>query len=428
MKLQHLRGTEDLFPRETFLWNTVESRYRDLFHQYNYHEIRTPLLELTALFQRGIGESTDIVQKEMYTFSDRGGRSVSLRPEATASVVRAYLQHKIYGEAQPAKYYYIGPMFRYERPQTGRNRQFHQTGVEALGSEDPALDAEIITLAWRLLTLLGLKNNYLLLNSIGCHQCRPPYISQFTAFLEDKRERLCHDCQRRLEMNPLRVLDCKQKACQDTIDGAPTILDELCISCGDHFQRVQSYLQGVDVPYQLEEGLVRGLDYYTRTTFEIIDTNLGAQDAILGGGRYDGLAEEIGERRVPGIGFAMGLERLLISIKKEGLSFPQSTSPELYLVKIGEVHPQAFCQLQRLRDKGIRTEMDYLGRSVKGQMKAANRCNARYTLILGEEELKRGKVLLRHMESGEEEQVPLQALPDYCLERLKGRTNSTSTS
>ncbi len=415
MEIQRLRGTDDLFPEETKTWNRVEEIFKGLYHRYNYWEIRTPVLEPTELFQRGIGESTDIVQKEMYTFSDRGDRSITLRPENTASVVRAYLEESLYGQAQPLKYYYFGPMFRYERPQTGRKRQFYQTGIEALGSSDPALDAEVIILARELLSSLGLENNQLHLNSIGCLECRGQYLDGLRERLEKRATDLCSDCQRRLKTNPLRILDCKNKECGRGDEELPLILDYLCQDCNQHFAAVKNYLQVAGIDYRLDPKMVRGLDYYTRTAFEIIDSNLGAQDALLGGGRYDGLAAEIGGQEVPGIGFAMGLERLLLSLQAEERAPEMDDSMDCYLITIGSrARYEAFRHLKLLREAGIKAEMDYGGRSVKGQMKDADRKGAAYGIIIGENELAEGVAMVRSMDSGEEHKVSLDELIVYC--------------
>ncbi len=309
MSIKAPRGVNDILPPDSYKWQYVRRKAEEIFDRFNFEEIILPIFESTDLFQRGIGEATDIVEKEMYTFEDKGGRSITLRPEGTASVMRAYLQHKIYGQTQPTKYFYNGPMFRYERPQAGRFRQFYQIGVEVLGADNPAVDAEVIVAGLNFLDSLQIKNYQLYLNSVGCPECRQVYRDALKEFFKPNLDKLCADCQRRYEKNPMRMLDCKNPDCKIHMDGAPSILDHLCDSCADHFENVKSYLEMVEIPYTIDPRLVRGLDYYTRTAFEVKYDNLGAQDTIFGGGRYDGLGEEIGGKNVPGIGFAIGVER-----------------------------------------------------------------------------------------------------------------------
>ncbi len=411
MKFNAPRGTNDILPPESSKWQYIEKVTHDLFNNYNYQEIRTPIFEYTELFQRGIGEVTDIVEKEMYTFEDKGGRSITLRPEGTASVIRSFLENKIYGQAQPSKYYYIGPMFRYERPQSGRFRQFHQLGVEAVASNDPALDAEIISLGIRLLEKLGLKDLDVHLNSVGCKSCRPKYVEKLKIYLNNHKDELCDNCKERIERNPLRVLDCKNESCQSVIKNAPKITEHLCKECEVHFSKVQNYLDILQIDYLVNPLLVRGLDYYTNTAFEIKDNALGAQDTVFGGGRYNGLAEEIGNRDIPGIGFALGIERLLLSLEAQDIEIPVKASVDLYITVIGDrAKKEAFKLLDILRKAGFKTEIDYLGRSVGSQMKSADRMNAQYTIILGENELKSSTATIRNMESGNEKEIKLNNL------------------
>ncbi|RCW52915.1 histidine--tRNA ligase [Halanaerobium sp. ST460_2HS_T2] len=411
MKFNAPRGTNDILPPDTLKWQYIEKKTHEIFSNYNYQEIRTPIFEYTELFQRGIGEVTDIVEKEMYTFEDKGGRSITLRPEGTASVIRSFLENKIYGQAQPTKYYYIGPMFRYERPQSGRFRQFHQLGVEAIASNDPALDAEIISLGMRLLQDFGLSNLELHLNSVGCGECRPTYVEKLKTYLNENKEQLCDNCKNRIERNPLRVLDCKNEGCQNVIEHAPKITDNLCDSCSDHFDDVQEYLDILDLEYIINPLLVRGLDYYTNTAFEIKDNALGAQDTVFGGGRYNGLAEEIGNRDLPGIGFALGIERLLLSLEAKEIELPVESGVDLYITVIGEqAKKESFKLLDQLRNNGFRTEIDYLGRSVGSQMKSADRMNAEYTIIIGEDELNKNSATIRNMKSGDEKEIQLSNL------------------
>lgn len=416
MKFNAPRGTNDILPPETLKWQYIEKKTHEIFSNYNYQEIRTPIFEYTELFQRGIGEVTDIVEKEMYTFEDKGGRSITLRPEGTASVIRSFLENKIYGQAQPTKYYYIGPMFRYERPQSGRFRQFHQLGVEAIASNDPALDAEIISLGMRLLQDFGLNDLELHLNSVGCGECRPTYVDKLKGFLNKNKEQLCDNCKSRIDRNPLRVLDCKNENCQTVIKDAPKITDNLCDNCDDHFNEVQEYLDILDLDYIINPLLVRGLDYYTNTAFEIKDNALGAQDTVFGGGRYNGLAEEIGNRDLPGIGFALGIERLLLSLEAKDIQLPVESGVDLYITVIGDkAKKESFKLLDKLRNQGFRTEIDYLGRSVGSQMKSADRMNAEYTIIIGEDELNNNSATIRNMKSGDEKEIQLSNL----LEEMK---------
>jgi len=416
MKFNAPRGTNDILPPNTLKWQYIEKKTHEIFSNYNYQEIRTPIFEYTELFQRGIGEVTDIVEKEMYTFEDKGGRSITLRPEGTASVIRSFLENKIYGQAQPTKYYYIGPMFRYERPQSGRFRQFHQLGVEAVASNDPALDAEIISLGMRLLQKFGLDDLELHLNSVGCSECRPVYVDKLKDYLNKNRDQLCDNCKNRIDRNPLRVLDCKNKNCQLVIKDAPKITNNLCDSCDDHFDEVQQYLDILDLDYIINPLLVRGLDYYTNTAFEIKDNALGAQDTVFGGGRYNGLAEEIGKRDLPGIGFALGIERLLLSLEAKDIQLPVESGVDLYITVIGDkAKKESFKLLDRLRNSGLRTEMDYLDRSVGSQMKSADRMNAEYTIIIGEDELNNNSATIRNMKSGDEKEIQLSNL----LEEMK---------
>lgn len=411
MNLNAPRGTNDILPPLSLRWQYVEDRIKSILSKYNYDQIRTPVFEYTELFQRGIGEVTDIVEKEMYTFNDKGGRSITLRPEGTASVVRSFMENKIYGQAQPTKYYYLGPMFRYERPQAGRFRQFHQLGVEVFGTNDPALDAEVIGLGLNILTELGLEELELYINSIGCPSCRKKYIKVLKEYLQDFRDELCDNCVNRFEKNPLRVLDCKENSCTRIVAGAPDIIDYLCQDCKNHFQEVQDYLNLLDISYNVDTTLVRGLDYYTNTAFVIKHSGLGAQSEVLGGGRYNGLAEEIGDRSVPGIGFAMGLERLMLILDKQEVDLPVETGVDLYITTIGDrAKKTAFKYIYQLRNEGFKTEIDYLDRSVKGQMKSADRMNANYTIILGDNELDSGQATIRDMKTGKQQEIELNKL------------------
>ncbi len=405
------RGTNDIIPPESAKWNYIEKKAKYIFDLYNYDEIRTPIFEYTELFQRGIGEVTDIVEKEMYTFEDKSGRSITLRPEGTASVVRSFLENKIYGQAQPTKYYYIGPMFRYERPQAGRYRQFNQLGIEVFGTKDPMVDAEVIAVGMHYMDILGLEDLTLYINSIGCPNCRPQYLEKLKKYLNDNKGALCEDCKNRIETNPLRVLDCKNESCQLVIEDAPKIIDHLCEECEVHFENLQENLKNIDIEYEIDPNLVRGLDYYTKTAFEVKYEGLGAQDTIFGGGRYDKLAEEIGNKDIPGIGFALGIERLLLTLEKQEIEIPIDKSIDIYLTTIGDKAKKAcFELLDEFRKNNIKAEIDYLGRSVGGQMKSADRMNATYTVIIGENELNSGKATVRNMKNGEEQEIKLDTL------------------
>ncbi|MFO7819422.1 MAG: histidine--tRNA ligase [Halanaerobacter sp.] len=411
MKIQAPRGTNDILPQDTAKWQYLEVMMKEIFTTYNYQEIRTPIFEKTELFQRGIGEATDIVEKEMYTFEDKGGRSITLRPEGTASIVRSFLENKIYGHAQPTKYYYAGPMFRYERPQSGRYRQFHQIGVEVFGTDSPAVDAEVISLGMHFISELGLDDLEVQLNSVGCPKCRPNYKEKLLDYFEPYLDELCSDCQERYETNPLRILDCKVDRDKDFMAEAPKLHEELCTECEDHFAKVKEYLDLLEINYQLDHTLVRGLDYYTKTAFEVVCNELGAQDTVFGGGRYDELAQEVGERDVPGIGFAMGVERILLALEEQGIELPIDREIDLFITTIGEeAQKTAFRYLNQLRKAGIKVEMDYLGRSVKGQMKCADRNNAQYSIILGGNELEKGVATVREMKTGEQEEIELDNL------------------
>lgn len=415
------RGTQDFLPEQTADWQILEAKIRHICSLYGFGEIRTPLFESTELFLRGIGETTDVVTKEMYTFTDRGGRSMTLRPENTASVVRAFLEHKLYGEPKVHKFYYMGPMFRHDRPQAGRYRQFNQFGVEEIGSKDPAVDAEIIAMAFQLFRELGLTDLVLHLNSVGCPKCRPVYRQKLLDFFADKKDQLCDDCKARLEKNPLRVLDCKEESCRKAAIGVPELTDNLCDDCKEHFAKVQEYLTAVGIPFTLDPRLVRGLDYYTNTAFEIMYAPLGAQSTVCGGGRYDGLIEEVGGPSTPGIGFAIGMERLLLTLKEQGLLPPVPRNRPVFIVALGDqAKTEAFRLQQQLRENDIYAEIDLMGRSMKGQMKSANKLDADFTVIIGEEELASGQAQVRNMETKEQVSVPLEGIAAYMETHKKG--------
>ena len=419
MTIQKPKGTQDLLPGVVEKWQFLENKARDLCRRFNYKEIRTPVFEHTELFQRGVGETTDIVEKEMYTFPDKADRSMTLRPEGTAGVVRAYVENKLYGEPDISKLYYIGPMFRYEQPQAGRYRQFHQFGVEAIGSSDPSLDAEVIAMGYLFYKEIGLKNVRVEINSVGNPSCRAVYRDKLREFFAPVKEKLCKDCQSRYDRNPMRILDCKVD--QKHGEGAPSILDYLDEECSVHFAKVQRYLSEMGIEYSVNPRMVRGLDYYTHTAFEYKAAGIGAIDTISGGGRYNGLVGTIGGEALDraGVGFGLGLERVLLVLEAQGVEVPSIQPIDIYLIGLGEAAEDVVTRLLfELRAAGLTAEKDYLGRKVKAQMKAADRHEARLTAILGEDELNRGTITLKHMASGEQEEVALNELVQAVRERL----------
>lgn len=407
------RGTKDILPDTVGDWNYVEGEIRELCRRFGYSEIRTPIFEHTELFQRGIGEGTDVVDKEMYTFTDRGERSITLRPENTASAVRAYLQNKLYAQSNLVKLFYIGSMFRYDRPQAGRMREFHQFGVEALGEANPAVDAEVILLAMNLLEGLGLKDLELSINSVGCPKCRSKYRTMLQDFFRDKLEDLCEDCRSRFERSPLRILDCKKDSDKPYMADAPKITDCLCEECAEHFAKLKELLTSAGISFTHDPRLVRGLDYYTKTAFEIKYPPLGAQSAVAGGGRYDGLIEEMGGNPTPAVGFATGLERLLLALESQNLLPEKNRSVDAYVVALGETaQAEGFKLLNSLRQQGLSAAMDFAGRSMKAQMKQANKLGAKYSVILGENEIAEGVVMLRSMEDSSQAKVPMNQVAE----------------
>jgi histidyl-tRNA synthetase len=411
VSIQRIKGTQDILPEAAAKWQSLESLMRRLSCEYGFHEIRTPVFESTALFVRSVGETSDIVEKEMYTFEDEGKRSLTLRPEGTASVCRAYVENKLYGLPQPQKLYYLGPMFRSENPQAMRFRQFHQFGVEVLGVDNPLVDAETIQFAVQIFNSLGIDGLELQINSVGCPVCRDDHRKALLAFLEPKSQELCGLCQSRLERNPMRVLDCKNARCQELTHGAPTTLSSLCADCRDHFDRVQNLLLLARVTYKVNPRLVRGLDYYRKTAFEIsAGGTSAAQNALCGGGRYDALVEEIGGPPTPGIGFALGMERVLKVLEDRQAELPDTRPASFVTVAaLGQAAQEdAFRLLCRLRRKGISANMDLMGRSLKSQLRAANRDGTRYAVIIGEDELSRGVALIRHMLEGEQWEISLE--------------------
>lgn len=421
MSIKMPRGTADILPGEVEIWQYIENKARNLCQRYNYAEIRTPIFEHTELFQRGVGETTDIVEKEMYTFVDKGDRSMTLRPEGTASVVRAYVENKLFGlPQQPTKLFYIGPMFRYERPQAGRTRQFTQFGVEAIGAKDPSIDAEVIALAMQLYKELGLSDLHLELNSVGCHKCRPKHKVALLEHLHGVKDQLGAEDQSRLERNPLRVLDSKDPKTQELTKDAPSILEFLCEDCAPHFQKVQDYLTEMEIPFKINPRMVRGLDYYTQTAFEIMIKGFGAIGTVCGGGRYNGLVEQIGGQDMPGIGFALSIERLILALQTQGVELPIKRHIDCYLITLGEAAKQKSVSLaQEWRSAGLRIDKDYLDRNMKPQMKSADRLAASYVVILGENELEKNVVVLKEMETGKQEEVSYDKAKQIMLARIE---------
>ncbi len=414
-RFQAVKGTRDILPPESALWNRVEQTAREVLAAYNYHEIRLPLFEETEVFARSVGVDTDIVSKEMYTFAERDGTSLSLRPEATASVVRAYIEHGLFQQPGLTKLYYIGPMFRRERPQKGRYRQFYQIGAEALGPSDhPAIDAEVIEMVLVFIERCGLKGAALYLNSIGCGTCRPTYVELLRRELKKVESRLGPDSQRRIETNPLRVLDSKVEGEQPIITKLPSILDHLCAACREHFEHVQRALKDRGITYQINPRLVRGLDYYMRTTFEITAPGLGAQDAICGGGRYDGLVELLGgPAGVKGIGWALGTDRFLLALSSQQ-SAVSAEALDVYVAWLGEpTRREALRLARRLREKNLSVEMAYEDTKLRKSLELANKLSARYTIIVGEDELKQGKFTLREMSSGQQQLLTESELREW---------------
>ncbi|NLA73903.1 MAG: histidine--tRNA ligase [Deltaproteobacteria bacterium] len=399
-----MKGFKDILPEETPLWQWIEKNARDVFRVFGFKEIRTPLLEWTELFTRGIGEETDIVSKEMYTLSDSKGRNQTLRPEATASVVRAYIEHRLYQFNPVQKLFSIGPMFRHERPQKGRFRQFHQINAELFGDPGPQSDAELINMAMHIFQRVGLNDVTLNINSLGCASCRGEFKSRLTAFLSDRSGELCGECLRRSELNPLRVFDCKIESCRSAMTGAPLILDYLCDECRNHFNAVKQLLDDLGIKYEVNRLLVRGLDYYSRSTFEIQTSRLGAQSAVAGGGRYDGLVSELDGPPHSGMGFAIGFERLAALLEED--AGPLTTGPDLFIIALGdEAFKKAFLWTDSLRKQGVSVEMEYDAKGLKAQMKRADKLNAKRVLIAGEDELSKGRVVLRDMETKKQEEI-----------------------
>ena len=402
------RGTQDVLPAESDKWQYVERTALAIARDYGYREMRTPVFEHTELFLRGVGETTAVVQKEMYTFTDKGGRSITLRPEGTAGAARCLLEHGLQNGPLPQKVAYLTSCYRYEKPQAGRLREFHQFGAECFGAAEPQADAELIALARTVLQTLGVTGVSLHLNSIGCPTCRAEYHKALKAYFSARREELCQTCQERLERNPMRILDCKSPVCKEIAAGAPVMLDYLCDDCAAHFEEVRACLTAAEIPFELDTGIVRGLDYYTRTVFEFVSDALGAQAVVCGGGRYDGLVEELGGPHLPSLGFAIGLERLLMIMEAKGAALPESPRCEVYFAPMGKEAVRAcFALVTRLREGGVAAECDLTGRGLKAQMKYADKLGARYTVVVGDNELASQRAVLKDMADGKTEEIAL---------------------
>ncbi len=415
------RGTNDIFYPKSNLWQYLETKMRSVCARFGYTEIVTPTFEHTELFLRGVGDTTDVVEKQMYTFTDKGDRSITLRPEGTASVARAYIERNMYANPLPIKQFYIIPCFRYEKPQAGRLREFHQFGVEVFGSQNPTIDAEIISLVHMLLSEIGLKSVVLNLNSIGCPACRKAYNEKLIAYFKEHYETLCDTCKSRLERNPLRILDCKSPICGELSKNAPKLIDHICDECSQHFEGVKSRLDALGIDYRINPDIVRGLDYYTKTVFEFVAEDIGAQSTVCGGGRYDGLVQELGGPETPGIGFAMGIERLILTLESQNAVPEITMHPDVYISSLGEnADIEAEKLVYTLRSEGIYAEKDRIGRSLKAQMKYADKIGATYTIVLGDDEVSTGSAELKNMQTGEKLAVQLATLADTIKEINRG--------
>ncbi len=414
------RGTKDITPKESYKWNYVENKFREICGLYGYEEMRTPIFEHTELFKRSVGDTTDIVQKEMYSFTDKGERDITLKPEGTAGVIRAFIENKLYSDAQPTKLFYITPCFRYERPQAGRQRQFHQFGVEAIGSDNPSLDAEVIALAIQFFNEVGLKDLAVSINSVGCPTCRAKYNELLKSYLDSKADVLCATCLERKDKNPMRVIDCKNPTCQENLQDVPFMADHICDDCKDHFEKLQTYLTEMDVNFVVDKSIVRGLDYYKKTAFEIISNDIGSQSTVCGGGRYDGLVEQIGgPKGTSGIGFGLGVERLLLTMENNNIEIENPQSTDIYIVTIGdEAKTKSFKLLRELRYNHISADSDHLDRSVKAQFKYSDKINSKFTIVIGDDELANDSATLKNMQTSEQTTVKLSELVEELKNRL----------
>lgn len=414
-----VKGTQDLLPADSYKNQFVEATMLDIASKFGFKEVRTPVFEHTELFQRGVGETTDVVQKEMYTFNDKGERSITLRPEGTAGAVRAFLEHGLFNEALPQKMCYLTSCYRYEKPQAGRLREFHQFGIEVFGAGAPAADAEVISVANEIFAFLGVENLQLEINSIGCPECRKNYHNALKEYFETKKDSLCPTCLERLEKNPMRILDCKSPICKEITAEAPVILDYVCEDCSNHFESVKKYLDVMNIEYKVNPKIVRGLDYYSRTVFEFVSNDIGAQGTVCGGGRYDGLVEELGGPHTPALGFGMGIERLLLLLKAQNIEIPAPSSCDLYIAPMGDAASlEAMKIVSELRANGVSAQTDVVGRSLKAQMKYADKIGAKYTMVLGDNEIAEGKAKIKDMNSGEATEAELADLGENFMEFL----------
>ena len=414
------RGTKDITPKDAYKWNYVENKFREICSLFGYEEMRTPVFEHTELFKRSVGDTTDIVQKEMYSFTDKGGRDITLKPEGTAGVVRAFIENKLYADTQPTKLFYITPCFRYERPQAGRQRQFHQFGIEALGSDKPSLDAEVIALAVQFFTEVGLKDLAVSINSVGCPTCRAEYNARLKEYLDAKSDVLCETCLERKDKNPMRVIDCKNPTCKENLNDIPFMVDHICDDCKDHFEKLQTYLKEMDINFVVDKTIVRGLDYYKKTAFEIISNDIGSQSTVCGGGRYDGLVEQLGGPKggVSGIGFGLGAERLLLTMENNNIEIENPYATDIFIVTIGdEAKTKSFKLLKDLRTNHISAENDHLDRSVKAQFKYSDKINAKFTIVIGDDELANDTATLKNMSTSEQTTIKLSEI----VQELKSR-------
>ncbi|MFA5524169.1 MAG: histidine--tRNA ligase [Tissierellales bacterium] len=414
------KGTKDVLATETYKWQYLERTFKKVCDSFGYKEIRTPVFEHTELFERGVGETTDVVQKEMYTFEDKAGRSITLKPEGTAPVVRALIEHKLYSGPMPLKFFYITPCYRYERPQAGRQREFHQFGIEIFGSNQPAVDVEVMALVYNFYRILGVEGIDLNINNIGCPKCREEYNIKLREFLKEKLDNLCETCKSRYDKNPMRILDCKNEKCQAEIVDAPLMINHLCDECNEHFVEVKKYLEIADIEYKVDPKIVRGLDYYTKTAFEFISNEIGSQSTVCGGGRYDRLVEELGGPPTPAVGFGMGIERLLLTLENNGIEISKEKGLDIFIVTIGEkADKEAFKILTNLRENSISSDKDYLGRSTKAQFKYSDKLDAEYTIVIGDDEVDKGVVTLKNMQTGEQQEIELSNLIVELKSRLR---------
>ena len=405
-----------MLPDQAYKWHYIEEAFADICRRYGFQEIRTPVFEHTELFQRGVGDTTDIVQKEMYTFQDYGKRSITLKPEGTSPVVRAFTEHKLYAGVQPNKFYYNIPCFRYEKPQSGRLREFHQFGIETFGTMDMMADAECISLGYDFLQEMGITDVELRINSVGCPECRKKHREALREFLKPKYDELCDTCKDRFDRNPMRIIDCKSPICQELVAGAPMMIDYLCDDCRDAFEQLKANLDAMGIEYVVDPGIVRGLDYYTKTAFEFVTTKIGAQGTVCGGGRYDKLVEEVGGPSTPGVGFGLGKERLLLTMEACGVEIPEPSGADVFIAVMGDEAKAAGLKLMReLRKQGIAVQMDIMGRNIKNQFKYANRINARKTVVIGQDELEKNSFAIKDMATSQQVNVPMESIVEELM-------------